>query len=192
MPREHGVGLQVQVVHDIGVPVNLVLAASAHLPLQFHQEIKHSGVRGKLAVHRQGLHGHSHRMVETLVGTAVEHGREQRLLFVVVLGEQEAVGCGEQVAPEYTVLGAEAVHALHVHVKHPDHAGLGVLCLVFIGQERGEHIFATEIFCIPLLPFFKSAALTQLRLVAGQLAHGVRLGGKFLPVIGRLDVVQQD
>ena len=111
------------------------------------------------------------------------------MLLVVVFGQQETVGRSKQIALEHPVLGAETVHAFQVHVKQPDHAGLGVLCVVFVGQERGKHIFATEILCIPLLSFFKSAALAQLRLVAGQLAHGVRLGRDFLPVVGFLDVV---
>ena len=77
VPHKHGVGLQVQVVHDIGKTVNLMLAASAHLLLQVCQEVEHGGVVVKSSIDGQCFHRHAHRMVETLVGATVEHGGEK-------------------------------------------------------------------------------------------------------------------
>ena len=86
VPSKYGVGLQVEVGHDVGIGIDVVLAAAYHLFLTGFHEVKHGGVVGEFGIDRQRLHCHANGMLEFRFGAAVEDRGEQRFLFVVVLG----------------------------------------------------------------------------------------------------------
>ena len=86
VPCKYGVGLQVEVIHDVGISIEVVFAAADHLFLTGFQEVEHSGVVRELSIDGQRLHRHANGMLELWVGAAVEDRGEQRFLLVVVLG----------------------------------------------------------------------------------------------------------
>ena len=59
VPSKNGVALQVQVRHQVGIGVGIVLTAPAHLVLTILQQVKHGGFVGEFGIDRQGLDGHS-------------------------------------------------------------------------------------------------------------------------------------
>ena len=78
--------MQVEVSHDVGIGIEVVLAAADHLFLTSFHEIEHSGVVGEFGVNGQRLHRHANGMLELRLGAAVEDRGEQRFLLVVVFG----------------------------------------------------------------------------------------------------------
>ena len=77
MPHKRRADLQVEVGLQIGVGIGGVLAAAVHLVLAGFQEVKYSGLVGKLGIDGQGLYRHAYGALETLVGTSVINGGKQ-------------------------------------------------------------------------------------------------------------------
>ena len=109
VPCEHRIALWFQVFHQVAEGIDVVLAAAAHLLLTGKQEVEHCRVVGKLGIDGQRLDEHSHGAAQALVLTAIKHRREQRLLLVVELRQQQGVGLGEQRALENAVRLAEGI-----------------------------------------------------------------------------------
>ena len=175
MPGKHRVALDAQVVHGIAEGVCLMLAHTAHLILTSLQVVKHLGLIVKLGIDGQRLHRHTDGMQEALVGTSVVDGGEERLLFIIVFGQQETVGRREEIALEDAFLLAECVHLGHLHVERPHHTGLAVLRLLKVGHQLGEAVATVEVLCIPLLAFVEGSRLAQLCLSRRHLCHRHRL-----------------
>ena len=132
-----------------------MLAHPAHLVLTSFQIVEHLGVIVKLGIHGQRLHRHTYGMQETLVATAIIDRREQRLLFVVVSGQQETVGCREEIALEDAIVLAELIYPSHVDAERPHHRGLAVHGLIQVGHQWRITVAAIEVLGIPLLAFLK-------------------------------------
>ena len=161
VPGKHRVGLQSEVVHHVAEGVGLVAAHTAHLLLSGFQKVEDGRRVVKLAIDGQRLHRHAHRMEEALVGASVVDGGEERLLFVVILGQQETVGCGEKVAPEDAVLLAETVYAGHIDAECAHLRCLAVDGFFEVGHQLCETVVAVEVPGIPLLALLESCRPTQ-------------------------------
>ena len=59
-PCKHGVALQVEVSHQVGIGVDIMFATTSQLCLACHEEVKHRGLVGKLGKDRERLHRHSY------------------------------------------------------------------------------------------------------------------------------------
>ena len=190
MPGEHRVALDAQVVHGIAEGVCLVLAHTAHLILTSLQVVKHLGLIVKLGIDGQCLHRHTDGMQEALVRTSVVDGGEERLLFIIVFGQQETVGRREEIALEDAFLLAECVHLGHLHVERPHHTGLAVLRLLKVGHQLGEAVATVEVLCIPLLAFVEGSRLAQLYLSRRHLCHRHRLRFQCSSTVNLVDVAE--
>ena len=175
VPGKHRVALYAQVVHGIAEGIRLVLAHTAHLILTSLQIVEYPGLIVELGIDGQRLHRHTDGVQETLVGTTVVDGGEERLLFIIIFGQQEAVGRREEIALEYAILLAECVHLGHLHVERPHHTGLAVFRILKIGHQLCEAVAAVEVLCIPLLAFVKGSRLAQFGLSRCHLGHRHRL-----------------
>ena len=190
VPGKHRVALDAQIVHGIAKGVCLMFTHPAHLVLSSFQIVEHLGVARKLGIHRQRLHRHTHGVQETLVGTSVVDGGEQRLLFVVVSGQQETVGRCKEIALEDTLLLTESIHLGHVHVECPHHRRLAVLRFLQVGYELCETVAAVEVLGIPLLAFVEGRRLAQFCLGDSHFGHCHRLGLQCFACVGLLQVAQ--
>ena len=159
VPGKHRVALDAQVIHGIAEGVCLMLAHTAHLILTGLQIVYHLGLIVKLGIDGQRLHRHTHRVQEALVGTSVVDGGEERLLFIIIFGQQETVSRREEIALEDAFLLAECVHLGHLHIERPHHTGLRVLRLLKVGHQLGEAVAAVEVLGIPLLAFVEGCRL---------------------------------
>ena len=106
-----------------------MLAHSAHLILAGFQIVEHLGIVVELGIYGQRLHRHTHGVQETFVGTAVVNGCEQRLLFIVIFSQKEAIDRRKEIALENAIFLAECIYFGHIHVKCPHHTGLCVFRL---------------------------------------------------------------
>ena len=109
VPCEHRIALRFQVFHQVAEGIDIVLATAAHLLLTGTQKVEHCRVVGKLGIDGQCLDEHSHGAAQSLVLTTVKHRREQRLLLVVELRQQQGIGLREQRALEDAVRLAEGI-----------------------------------------------------------------------------------
>ena len=167
-----------------------MLSYTAHLVLPCLQVVEHPGLGGKLGIDGQCLDCHTHRVQETLVGATVVDGCEQRLLFVVIFGQQETIGRREEIALEDAIFLAEGIHIGHIHVKRPHHTGLCVLWFLQVGHQLREAVAAVEVPGIPLLAFIEGGGLAQFCFCHSHLRHRHGLGLQCSAAIDLVDVAQ--
>ena len=124
MPGKHRIALQSEIVKCIAEGVSLMLAHTAHLILTSFQIVEHFRLVVKLSIDGQRLHRHTHRVEETFVGTSVVNRGKQRLLFIIIFSQQEAVNRRKEITLEDAFLLTESVHFGHLHVECTHHTGL--------------------------------------------------------------------
>ena len=182
--------MQPEVVHHIAEGIDIVLAATAHLILPGLQVIQHLRFVVELRIHGQRLHRHAHRVEESLVCAPVVDGGEQRLLFIIVFCQQEAVDRGEEIALEDTFLLAEGIHAGHIHAQSAHHTCLRVFRNLQVGHQLRVAVAAVKVLGIPLLAFLERCRLAQLGLCRCHFRHRQCLGFQRLAVVGFLQIGQ--
>ena len=101
-----------------------MLSNTPHLLLPGFQVVKHLGLIVESRIDGQRLHRHAYGVKETLVGTTVVDGGEQRFLLIIILSQQKAIGRCKEVALENTFVFAESIHLRHVHTQRPHHRSL--------------------------------------------------------------------
>ena len=129
-------------------------------------------------------------MQETLVGTAVVDGCKQRLLFVVVSGQQETVGCREEIALEDAIVLAELIYPRHVNAERPHHGGLAVHGLIQVGHQWRITVAAIEVLGIPLLALLESRCLAKSFFSQSYFSHRHRLGLQRTATINLIHIAQ--
>ena len=136
MPGKHRGGLQLQVVHDVAVRIDVVLAATAHLLLSAAQIVDDGGFGRELCIDGQRLDKHAHGARQLLRLASIINRIEQRLLVVVVLGQKVGVGHGEERALVDAILAAELLHTGHVGLKGAQQVAFGRHGVFPVGQKR--------------------------------------------------------
>ena len=192
MPCKHGVALQIQVFHHVTIGIDFVFTESAHLLLQRLQIFLHRGFVGKLRIHGNRLHVHTHRTVQPLVGTTVIDGVEKRLLVVVVLGKQIGIGCREEGALEDVMRGAEILHTLRTDRQLTTRTPFLACVSLAVGSHLRKRFRTVEISGKPLLGLLESRCIPGLCLAVGHIHHAQAVVTfPRLPIpVGEVDVVQ--
>ena len=152
-----------------------MLAHTAHLVLTSLQVVEHLRFVIELSIDGQRLYRHSHRVEETLVCTSVVDRGKQRLLFIIIFGQQETVDRRKEIALEDAVLLTESIHFGHLHIECPHHTGLRVLRLLQVRHQLRKAVTTVKVLGIPLLAFIKGRRLAQLCLCNSHLRHRHRL-----------------
>ena len=192
LPCKDGVGLQVEVVHDVGVGIDVVLAAADHLLLTGFQVVEDGGVVGELGVDGQCLYRHADGVLELRVGAAVEDGGEEGFLLVVVLGQQERIGRREEGAFFYAVGLAEGIDSVHVGGEGAELLAVRLFGDFQVGHELGEGVAAVEVLGIPLFGLLEGGCLAHLGFGQGIFLHRHLLGSQRVAVVGFLHIANDN
>ena len=190
VPCKYGVGLQVEIVHDVGIGIDIVFTATDHLFLTCFQEVEHSSLFRELGINGQRLHRHTNGMLELLLGTVVENRGKQRFLLVVILGQQEGI-CRREESAFLNAIGlTEGIHLVHVDVENADFMGGRVFGNLEVGDELGKCVTTVKILGIPLFSLFKGWCFAHLGFGKGKFLHRHLLGGKRVTVVSLLHIAK--
>ena len=191
VPAKVGAHLQAEVVHRVGERIQFVLPTTRHLLLSGLQEVEHGRLVGECGIHGHCFDKHTDGMCRATVVATIEDGAEQCCVLVIVLSQQEAIGCCEEGALEDAVLTAESIHTGTVHIHAPRRQPVRILGSVQVGQQGGEAVAAVEILSVPLLVLLESGRLSLFFFFEGHLAHHYRLWCQFLAFVGCFYVGQE-
>ena len=192
LPHKDGVALQVKVGHQVGIGIDFMLAAAFHLLLTCFQEVKHGGFVGEFGINGYCLHCHAHGMFELWFGTTVVNRGEQRLLIVVVFGQQIGIRrCKE--GAFFDVVGlAESIHPIHVNTENADLMGVRLSGDFKVGNELGKRVATVKSLGIPLFAFLEGGCFAHLGFGKGQFPQRHFLGSKRVTVIGCLHITNDN
>ena len=130
-------------------------------------------------------------MRQLLVGATVMNRAKQRLLLVVVLRQQIAVGSREEGALVDAMLFAVGFHLIHVNHHLPRKLGLTACFFPFgkyVAQQRTIHVATVKVIRIPFLVDLEVSRLAPGIFRRCHLSHRFFLRLKRFSSVGLLDV----
>ena len=184
--------MQIEVGHQVGIGIDVVLAAAVHLFLIGFHEVKHGGFVGELGVNGQRLHRHANGMLELRFGAAVINRVEQRFLLVVVFSQQVGIGRCEKGALFDVVGLAEGIHPIHVDIEDADQMGIRLSGNLAVREKLCERVAAVEVLGIPLFAFLEGGRFALLGFVKGQFPHRHFFRSERATVVGRLHIANDN
>ena len=169
-----------------------MLATPFHLLLMVPQQVEHGGVIVKLAADGHGLDKHSMRVDETLVAASVVGSGCHRSLFAGIACQQVGVCRSHQRALIDTIVAAELLHPLQIHVQGALSISYRIGVRLSVWHQPHHDIIAVKMLGIPLPPCLadlRRASCLLLLCIFCQRQH-LGIGGS--TAVCHVNVMQQD